>query len=131
MKLLSEDSVAVITIRGEAEGEPYDGKCGVGEVIRRRADTKFYSAGDIISACLFPLQFSCWNARSPNRLRIAASDDTDPNVQECQKAWVASASTNLTNGAVMYHAQSILPPWVDEFEFTVQIGHHLFYKEKV
>lgn len=37
--------------------------------------------------------------------------------------------TDPTQGATNYFADSIAPPnWVDGATFTVQIGHHKFYK---
>lgn len=127
--LLPEDSIAVITIRQEAEGEPYQAKVAVGEEIRNRTAQKFFSDGTIIGTCLWPLQYSGWNAKSPNRLRCVQSDDTDANVQECIRAWQESATTNVAQGAVNHYAAYIpAPDWVNDFVYVGMIGHQRFYR---
>lgn len=55
------------TLLAEAEGEGEMGMTMVAEVILRRTELKKYSAGNVISTCLFPYQFSAWNTPSPRR----------------------------------------------------------------
>lgn len=122
--------LAVATIYGEAAGEPYQGKLAVGEVIRNRMKRKHWSDGTVAGTVLRPRQFSLWNTETLGRIRTCRLNTDDPVVRECQRAWDESALTNVTSGALYYHADYVLPPWVGGMELTVQIGRHLFYVPK-
>jgi cell wall hydrolase len=109
----------------------------VGEVIRRRAATRFFSDGSIEGTCLRARQFSGWNGDSTrldptgsHRIRTVRIDDSDPVVSDCVKAWQASETSNLVPACVQYHAASVTPTWTSDFVFVVRIGHHLFYRRK-
>lgn len=128
--LVSETQWAVMTIMAEARGESFLGKMAVAEVIKNRAKTLFFSDGSICSTVLWPYQFSSWNTTDPNRITVGKLKSNDPIVLECLRAWnkVIGSETDITHGAVMYHAESITPKWVNDFMFTTQIGRHKFYK---
>ena len=128
MRLVSDDYWAIATIWMESSGEPYEGKVAVGEVIRNRTATKFFSNGSVPDTVLRPSQFSCWNATSPRRGLAAMLDGSDPVVMDCGKAWVESAESELTNGANSYFNPTwVHPDWANG-KPTVQIGNHLFFK---
>lgn len=129
MRLISPDVIAIVTLFQEAEGEPYDGKVAVGEVIRRRASRRYSSDGTVDGACLRRFQFSGWNSDATNRLRSLRIDGTDPVVIECIRAWADSETSKLVPDAVLYHATSIpAPSWADPLRFVRQIGHHRFFR---
>src|SRR5689334_304516 len=122
MRLLSPDALAAITILQEAEGEPYEGKIAVGEVIRRRMALQFMSNGTVQGTVLRPLQFSGWNATAANRIRTAAADDSDFVVGKCVSAWNDSATSSLVPGAVSYYSIDIAAPgWTKGMVFVGQI----------
>ena len=129
MDLIPNWCLGVATIKQEAEGEPYEGKVAVGEVIRRRTKLKYASQGTIASTVLAPLQFSGWNTGSPVRVKSCEAQIEDPIVQECRRAWVESETSNLVPGAVLYHANYIKPSWAKSVKFVKQIGRHLFYAD--
>jgi N-acetylmuramoyl-L-alanine amidase len=132
VRVFSDDILAIGTIRGEARGEPREGKMGVGEVIRTRMRLHYNSDGTMPGTVCAPFQFSCWNHNDPNRLMILKSDDQDAEWMDCKHAWVQSEHTDYTNGAVLYHARWLkpLPYWVKNCRVVARIGQHIFYVER-
>ena len=131
MLIMPDHLWAILTIFQEAEGESYDGKIAVAEVILRRTQDKFMSDGTIVDTCLRAYQFSGWNSKSPNRVRSAKmADDLQP-VKDCIAAWdEAVHGSNLTHGAVFYYNPKLVPErpaWADPDHYTVTIGHHDFF----
>ena len=124
--------IAALTIRCEAEGESHEGKVAVAaSFFNRLAAGRFGKT--IASVCLHRMQYSEWNADpvdNRNLVRVAESADDDPINADCLAAYdEAAAGADPTGGATHYFAVSIpAPNWAATGEFTVQIGHHLFYK---
>ncbi len=137
MKRLVPDWVwAIITIMQEAQGEPYSTKLGVAEVILRRTKLKYMSDGTVAGTCLWPMQFSGWNAHDDTpqykeRIECAKICSDDPVVMECMKAWEeADKGSNTTNGATLYYNPSISKPaWRLTCVETVVIDKHRYMKE--
>lgn len=131
MRLISPDAIAVVTIFQEARGESQQGRIAVAEVIRNRTEAEYRSDGSVISTCLWPLQFSGWNPRDPNRIQSLKIDTNDPVVSDCMKAWeIAKVGSDLVKGADHYINLSIVarPPWVDDTKITAVIGAHTFLR---
>lgn len=130
MRLVSDDTWAVMTIWAEARGEPFEGQCAVGEVIRLRTKRRYASNGTIPGTILWPWQFSCWNINDPQRLKMALLDDEDLQIKKCAKAWKASASSHYSKGAVLYCNLKIARPnWAIESKKVAQIGNHTFFAD--
>jgi spore germination cell wall hydrolase CwlJ-like protein len=132
MRLIGDHLVGVVTVYGEAEGEPYKDKVMVAEVILNRTRSKYSSDGTVTGTCLRALQFSCHNANSPNRIRMWQITDDNESVKDCLRAWdEAIAGSDLAHGALLYFrplpAQKT-PEWVDSSEMVAKGTHHLFYK---
>ncbi len=125
----------IMTLAQEARGESLDGMIGVAEAIRNRANTKFFSDGTIRGTVLKPNQFSGWNTNDPNRVTCASLTWDDPVTIQALKAWniAINNKTELTDGAVMFHADYVSPDWSKspEFIFTCKIGKTLFYKRRL
>lgn len=123
-----------MTIDSEAEGEPYQAKVGVAEVIRNRMQRKYSSDGTVAGTVLKRLQFSAWQASNPqdekNRIRAVQVDVVDPNVMDCVRAWAAAqAGSDNVSGAVLFYAVGIPPPvWARQENFTGQFGRLRFYR---
>ena len=136
MRLVSEDTLAVITIWMESRGEPWEGKLAVAEVIRNRMRQKYSSDGTVSGTVLRAFQFSGFNTQDPNRIPSFRIDGDDPVVQECEKAWRESEHTleirsSITKGAVLYLNPTIVtqkPKWVDLSVEVARVGPHVFYK---
>lgn len=128
MRLVSDDSLAVVAIYQEAEGEPFTGKVAVAEVIRNRAKK---SGGTIASVVLKKLQFSGMNAGAANRIRSFEIDTENHIVQDCLRAWSeAKAGSDYTLGATHYFNPSLCnPDWAKKMVKTATIANHDFYKE--
>lgn len=136
MRLITEEALAVITIYQEAQGESYEGKLAVAEVIRNRMKKQYASDGTVSGTVLRPMQFSGWNAKDPGRIRAVRSDSDDRIVQDCIRAWhEAIAGSDTVNGAVLYYNPSIIPDapeWAmpDSADQVATVGHHVFFVPK-
>lgn len=131
MRLVPDESWAILTICGEARGEPREGQLGVAEVIRNRMRRRYQSDGTVVGTVLRPQQFSCWNASDPNRRIVAVLDAEAPIVTVAREVWAqALAGSETVGGAVLYlnrSALQVLPPWVEETTLLATVGHHEFY----
>lgn len=136
MRLVSEDTLAIITIFQEARGESWEGKLAVAEVIRNRMRQKYSSDGTVSGTVLRAFQFSGFNTQDPNRIPSFRIDGDDPVVKECEKAWKESEQTleirsSITKGAVLYYNPTIViqkPKWVDLSVEVARVGPHVFYR---
>ena len=129
MRLISEDALAIVTIFQEAEGESYQGKVAVGEVIRNRMRLKLMSDGTVSGTVLRAYQFSGWNTAAQNRVRsVRIDDDKNSIVKDCITAWAESKTSDLTKGATHYVNLKIASPtWAKVFTMTAKIGDHSFF----
>lgn len=130
------------TMWGEARGEGETGMYAVANVIlnrvlvaQRQATKNYWWGRDIISVCLKPWQFSCWNHNDPNVKKIRTLNEDDKIFATAVKIARqiisdehAGARTDITNGADHYHTKSIMPRWAKGRVPCAVIGHHLFYK---
>ena len=124
--------IAALTIFCEASGEPYEGKLGVAASLFNRLKAGRFGK-TIASVCLARYQYSEWNddkADNANLRRGASVPDNDPVLSECSRAYYeALAGADPTHGATHYYAVSIpAPSWAATGEFTVQLGHHKFFR---
>lgn len=131
--VINPDSLAIITVWQEAQGEPYEGKIGVAEVIRNRMLRNYSSDGTVAGTVARRYQFSAWNDDSQdNALLIKALKivDSDAIVQECIRAWNQSKNTNYVKGAVLYvNKNKANPDWAKDSNFIIRIGDHWFYSD--
>lgn len=130
MRLITDDSIGIVTVFQEAEGEPYEGKVACAEVILRRTKRKFMSDGTVAGTCLRRLQFSGWNDNSPNRIRSLQIDTSNPVVNDCVRAWAeAEHGSNLAPECLHYfNAHIVNPPWAKDAEVVAVIGNHTFVR---
>lgn len=120
------------TIWSEARGDGTAGMTAVANVVMNRVKDGGWWGSTVCSVCLCPEQFSCWDGDDPNRAKLLAVTDADPQFVEAQgiaTQAVAGKLADTTGGADSYYAVSIPAPyWIASAKFTVQIGHQLFYK---
>jgi spore germination cell wall hydrolase CwlJ-like protein len=104
----------------------------VAHVIRNRvADGRWGKTPAAV--CLWPLQFSGWRPTDPNYEKACGLPDDDPTLAQCLHAWQASESEpDPTDGACFYFSTSLThaPAWAGKMIETVQIGAHIFYRDK-
>lgn len=134
---IHNDPVEVLarTIYGEARGESVRGKEAVAAVILNRVRKAEQRGGwwwghDVVSVCLKPWQFSCWNPSDPNRARILAVTPASKSFGTCLRVARRALSGVLedpTRGATHYHNHLVHPPWAWNHVPSAEIGGHLFY----
>ena len=131
MRLIPDHILGIITVLQEAEGEPYEGKVAVAEVILRRTKRKYFSDGTVTGTCLRRLQFSGWNSDAANRIRTVKADTDDQMVHDCIRAWAdAEAGSNLSKDAMHYfNPQLCSPVWAESAKVVARIGNHTFVRE--
>lgn len=126
------------TCFGEARGEGLRGMQSVCWVALNRAHIakatgrKQFGDGSVAAACLVAKQFSCWNDDDPNRHFIEAVTLDNPVFQSAYLAALSVAtgeSSDLTQGATFYYADTIATPYWAEGKPYVSIGHHRFVKD--
>jgi spore germination cell wall hydrolase CwlJ-like protein len=132
MFIINPTILAIITIWQEAQGEPFEGKVAVAEVIRRRTDRKYSSDGTIQDTVLRKWQFSAWSDKSCYDLMVKSLklNDDDPIVKQCIQAWNVSADTNHSKSAVLYcnlAAVAKRPVWARDDKCVAVIGNHSFF----
>lgn len=133
MKYDSQDvDIAARTAWGEARGAGLHGMLMVLWVIRNRAlDPRWPDRPADVA--LQDRQFSAWNDGNPNRPKM---EDLTPNdmLFRANMAMARAIFESLdvrdpTLGATHYFADYIdTPTWAENLEFTVQLGHHRFYR---
>lgn len=128
MRLIPDTVMGVVCLYQEAEGEPYEGKVAVAEVILRRTRLKYMSDGTITGTVLRNRQFSGMNNDAANRVRSFRIDTEDPVVQECLKAWAeAESGSNRTCGAMHYFNPLLVHPgWARGAKIVAEVGNHRF-----
>lgn len=117
---LTDIEVDGLTLLGEARGLHYPiGMVEVSWVIRNRVAAKKWWGSTERAVCLYPWQFSCWNANDPNRAKLLKWPQSDPIYL---KALDIAAGTMIgaaggmigtgddpTNGATHYFNHLIIP----------------------
>jgi N-acetylmuramoyl-L-alanine amidase len=130
-------SHAVLTLAqtawGEARGEGIAGMLAVIHVVLNRVRHAGGWGTDIVSVCMHPKQFSCWNENDPNREQMLRVPTTDVEFSRAlvlaQWAVAGELVGDPTNGAVNYYAHGIAPPyWALGLSPCAIIGNHLFFR---
>jgi len=123
------------TMVGEDDVGGADGMQAVASVVMNRVNSGITWWGNtILTVCLKPLQFSCWNSGSANRARILALTNTNPSfvtAQAIAQEAVAGTMQDLVDGATNYLAISALnsaPDWIIGMTVTAIIGEQIFLK---
>lgn len=137
-RLISDDILGAITVWTEAEGEPYQGKLAVSEVIRRRARTRYMSDGTIAGTVALRYQFSALNDDKGDNARLIAAlkiDGSDLAVNDCMRAWAATGALGyqevVPDAVVFFNpATATTPPRCAVGKnFVKSIGRHVFYRD--
>jgi N-acetylmuramoyl-L-alanine amidase len=131
---METDALVILarTVYGEARSESWIGKVAVAWVVRNRAAKGGWWGADVLSCCMKPWQFSCWNANDPNRKKLEQATTRKSAIfREClaaAAAVLADLEPDPTGGATHYFADYIqTPKWAKGKTPTITIGHHLFF----
>ncbi len=115
---------------GEARGEPDDGMQAVLNVMmNRKSDPRF--PGTLSGVAKQAWQFTAYNEGDPNREKLLAVTDDDPEFRRAKRL-AAFAQLGLlwdvTDGATYFHARDITrPDYLADAEISAEIGNHIFY----
>lgn len=127
-----DEQIAARTLWQEARGEPYEGQRAVAHVLLNRLKDGRWGK-NLASVCLYPLQFSGWNAHDPNRRAVAALEDNDSELLSLLSILDhAQGEIDPTEGAMFYYAPAIVgePSWAKDMIFCGKFGSQMFFKEK-
>lgn len=134
MRLITDSALGYIAVWAESEGEPFEGKCAVAEVMQRRQRLKYQSDGTVAGTIAKRFQFSFFNDDPGDNARLIRAlqlDSDDPIVLDCIRAWNAVSLPNyveIVPGAVLYCNLAVVqPPWAIGANFVRSIGRHSFY----
>lgn len=131
-------AVLALTLWGEARGEGLAGMVAVAWTIRNRVedgkDRSWWGEG-YAGICQRPYQFSCWNANDPNYPYLTGAKQVPTGeIAKCQLAAqqvIEGLMPDPTGGATHYYSTSMTrpPKWVLGATQTLQLGHHIFFKD--
>lgn len=136
MKFTNEDLVILAkTIYGEARGELHNvglaALIAVANVVLNRVKKRF--APSVAKVCLAPYQFSCWNPKDPNYLKIKELDANNRVFKICldvAKNVLNESWPDLTDGCDHYHSKTMKPFWAIYTTPKRTFGNHFFYNLK-
>lgn len=131
---LDDRNIIARTIYGEARGEGEDGMQAVANVIQNRLASGIRWWGHTLrTICLARWQFSCWNATDPNRPKLLAVPQDDPQFRaalQLADQVLAGTLPDITNGATSYFAPAMgrkPPAWTNGVDPCRIIGKQWFY----
>lgn len=103
----------------EARGESYEGQIAVAEVVMNRVKSENYPD----TACDVIMQQGQFVYREGLESILTGTISYEAAYE------VMTCGSDLTGGATYFHTTEVNPYWSDDFEYTVTIGNHVFYKE--
>lgn len=126
--------IVALTAWGEARGEDNDGMQAVLNSVQNRLTSGVRWWGySYRTICLMRWQYSCWNAKDPNRSKIMAV--TEENLQfkialQLASQLLAGNLPDIICGADSYVDSRLAdkPSWCRSREPVFILHHHWFYK---
>lgn len=141
--------IAALTVWGEARGSTQDDRLAIAHTIINRAKARTWwgrsraghPAHSLAAVCLYPQQFSCWNADDPNSTKLVqlkaqyvqaiATEDG----RAALKAVIDALDfvPDTTEGATHYLTTSLYnsprrPKWCKHLAPVVAIGAHSYFE---
>ncbi len=130
----------ILTLYGEARGEPIESLIGVANVIRRRVLDHYRGDLTFAAVCLHPAQFSCWIDakdlldKALAKLQTGTLGMMPPDLARCKevaKATLAGTLADNTFTANHYLAKELYdspscPGWAKGLTPTRTLGNHVF-----
>ena len=123
--------VAARTLWQEARGEPREGQEAVAHVLWNRVRDGRWGK-TLAEVCLYPLQFSGWNAHDPNRMAAARLADDDLILNDLRNVLtLAETAADHTDGALFYYNPKLAAPaWAPGKVCIGMFGNQVFLREK-
>ena len=132
---LNEFDLLTVLMLGEGRGEPIEGRIAIGNVVKNRVKSRKWDGTTYWEVILMPKQFSCFDDSNVDYMIEILGKPNDPLRKET--LWIAHGIhgrfiLDNTKGAFNYHAGWLnpYPSWAKNMVKTVQIGNHIFYKDK-
>jgi len=136
--LAAEDQCLALNIYHEARGESVEAQVAVAHVtLNRVASPRFPSSicavvqqarrnakGELIR---HRCQFSWFCDGRSDKPKNAQAWERAQSIAEIAIDW-HNLGEDFSQGALFYHADYVRPYWADEFEETVRIDSHIFYR---
>lgn len=125
--------IAARTLWMEADSEPEAGQRAVAHAMVNRVKLGKWGP-NLASVCLAPYQFSAWNTKDANRLRMAKLADDDPLLLKLAAMIQAAATgeSDPTQNSTHYYNPDIVPippDWTaPPSQLVGKFGSHLFYR---
>ncbi|QDE27274.1 cell wall hydrolase [Paremcibacter congregatus] len=119
------------TMWGEGRNQGKAGMLAIGNVIKNRADRGGWFGRSVVDVITKDMQFSAWNIGDPNRAKMMAVTDKDPQFAEALRLAnqiMTGKVADNTGGADHYHTAAILPYWASDMPKTAIVGDHIFYR---
>jgi len=117
---------------GEARGEPEGGMQAVLNVMANRKKAPGFPKS-LSGVARQPCQFSAFNSADPNREKLEAVEEDDPQYKEALRlaAWAqVGLLPDITGGATYFHSNQInRPAYLSEAAVSAVIGSHVFYTD--
>ena len=125
-----------MNIYHEARSEPTVGKIAVAWVTVNRVNTEQYP--DTVCGVVYDAVLDSNGNPKRNQCQFSWYCDGRSDTTNDKDAWYESLEIatlvyyskrfDPTDGAIMYHAVYVSPYWTDDFDRTVRIDEHIFYK---
>lgn len=114
----------------EARGEPTNGQYAVAEVVMNRVKSSRFpnTVCAVVAQDLGPKAYDCQFSYMCDGLPETMSERDAAERAERIAREVAEGRSNLTNGALYFHATGVSPGWARRFELTYRVGRHRFYR---
>ena len=125
-----------LNIFWEARNQDIIGQLAVGQVVMNRVADKRYPD----TPCKVIMQGPVYKSGYPVRHRCQFSWYCDGKSYKAREGRafiqayflaqivIGGQYADVTEGATHYHADYVLPDWIESKTFTTQIGDHLFYR---
>jgi spore germination cell wall hydrolase CwlJ-like protein len=128
-RVISDEALVALTIRGEADAEDMATKIAVAEVIRNRMLKHYSSDGTVAGTVCAPGQFSCWWWKDPGLIRMMKMM-LDAHFDDAAAAWQsAMTASDTAQGALRYVNLDVAQPtWATSDALLVKIGKLSFYR---
>ena len=131
------DILLAMLLFGEARGEPASAKLAVANVVRNRVLARRYGGSDWPKVILHPLQFSCFNEKDVNRIKVVeplkwARPDVWGECLEIAQSVLFGTAHDNTQRSTHYFDKSMdsRPPfWTKYFMHTLDLGDLHFYRD--
>lgn len=128
----SEIDILTGTIYGEASDQPAAGKIGVGMTVRTRVLYPRWWGHNWREVALCDGQFDCWKDHNRERIEkgYRQKDHTWEVCNGIAKDVYSGQILDIIGGPTHYHKDDIFPYWGPSMTRLIQIGRHIFYREK-